>query len=236
MDDIHDKGKKVTLEEANSFRENFLKEKFKVRYSDNASLYVEHNEMRIQDFMTKVCDYSYNEKKKVFTTDESVFSMAKLFPVPTELEQPIPTNLSETAKQEISDKRKKKYGVDNSYDWAVANWGTKWDVTDIEFEDYGNYATFTFQTAWSPPVEFLKNICEKYPLLDFYLVYSEAGCAFEGELSINAGEVMLDETREYSQKCCVVCGEDCEEEALNEEGECLHCQEHNNEEENEDEN
>jgi hypothetical protein len=39
------------------------------------------------------------------------------------------------------------------YDWSVANWGTKWEV-DAEIVDLGDdWITFTFDSAWSPPIE-----------------------------------------------------------------------------------
>jgi hypothetical protein len=40
------------------------------------------------------------------------------------------------------------------HDWAIANWGTKWNACDVELDestaDLG-YVVITFDTAWSPP-------------------------------------------------------------------------------------
>ena len=49
------------------------------------------------------------------------------------------------------------YGYADWYNWAVGNWGTKWDPSDIHAEwrpGEGEYGTFkaTFSTAWSPPL------------------------------------------------------------------------------------
>jgi hypothetical protein len=47
------------------------------------------------------------------------------------------------------------YGYKDWYDWNIANWGTKWDVyadTDsVKLTDTGGI-TFTFDSAWSPPI------------------------------------------------------------------------------------
>lgn len=44
------------------------------------------------------------------------------------------------------------------YGWRVKNWGTKWDVVDVEvtedYESHDDMGTFAFTcwTAWSPPL------------------------------------------------------------------------------------
>jgi hypothetical protein len=47
--------------------------------------------------------------------------------------------------QKMQVELKRKYGVDNWYDWAYNNWGTKWGCYDHELD--GN--TIRFSTAWS---------------------------------------------------------------------------------------
>jgi hypothetical protein len=47
--------------------------------------------------------------------------------------------------QKMQVELKRKYGVDNWYDWAYKNWGTKWGCYDHELD--GN--TIRFSTAWS---------------------------------------------------------------------------------------
>lgn len=78
--------------------------------------------------------------------------------------------------------------------------GTKWDVNEPCVSIFEDSVLYQFDTAWSPPVEFLKNICEKYPLLRFNLSYSEPGAAYEGDLVIEAGEIITDETRDYENE------------------------------------
>jgi hypothetical protein len=230
IDDICNKGEKLTTKEAEAFRENFLKEQFENRYSNNAALFVEHSEMPLKNFMERVVYYTYNKDNKTFTTGYSALDLGKILPIPKELETPFPKGISEKEQKKILAARKLKYGFDNGYDWIIANWGTKWVDSDDVCEDNGDYITYSFTSAWAPPVEFLKNICEDYPLLDFNLNYEEPGCAFEGDLEIVAGEVTLDETRDWKQKTCNCCGEELNDgEEFDDDGNCPDCKE--NEEE-----
>ena len=102
------------------------------------------------------------------------------------------------------------------WDWRVQNWGTKWDIGELEHEigegDFsiyvGNnrngdpkyekrpYVQITFNTAWSPPEAALIKIGEDYPELCFALQYSEPGCDFEGELVIVDGEITIRDIRD----------------------------------------
>ena len=44
------------------------------------------------------------------------------------------------------------------YNWRVENWGTKWNGYDGRISDDGS--TFTFDTAWSPPLPIIKKLAE----------------------------------------------------------------------------
>ena len=68
---------------------------------------------------------------------------------------------------------------DNWYDWCVSNWGTKWDFGGKEYDrEDDNTVKFSFDTAWSPPVEFFRQLEE----LGFTVraMYYEPGMAFCG--------------------------------------------------------
>ena len=44
------------------------------------------------------------------------------------------------------------------YDWCVKNWGTKWDIFDVEAVSLiDDTLELNFCTAWSPPVEALQH-------------------------------------------------------------------------------
>jgi hypothetical protein len=51
-----------------------------------------------------------------------------------------------------AERRKREYGYVDWYDWAIANWGTKWDAYEAEllFQD-DTHLAIKFNTAWSPP-------------------------------------------------------------------------------------
>ena len=68
-------------------------------------------------------------------------------------------------------------GFKSWYDWSVANWGTKWNSCDCDFNEYG----VSFNTAWSPPIPVIKALA-KLTERDLRLIYIEEGCDFCGEL------------------------------------------------------
>lgn len=82
-----------------------------------------------------------------------------------------------------------KYGTDNWYDWRIEHWGTKWDAYDCQGNP--NEGILVFSTAWNPPDEIVKAICEKYPDSDLDWFYEEEGMQFAGHYySGKNGEVI----------------------------------------------
>tara|TARA_R110000824_G_C15091650_1_gene665398 strand:- start:196 stop:804 length:609 start_codon:yes stop_codon:yes gene_type:complete len=103
---------------------------------------------------------------------------------------PTPFELRDTTKGSHSVTNQKfidKYGFDNWYDWALHNWGTKWDVyfgIDYEFE-YKQWSgiTLEFNSAWGPPLAVWQKFVDRYPKGTFEvanLQYIESGCQFCG--------------------------------------------------------
>ena len=70
---------------------------------------------------------------------------------------------------------------DRWYHWCIENWGTKWDVSelDIEYMD-DEILELTFSTAWSPPEGVVEKLKEKYPDLSFSCFYDEPGMEVAG--------------------------------------------------------
>ena len=56
-----------------------------------------------------------------------------------------------------------KYGASTWYDWAVGNWGTKWNAygydNGVEMED----GKLKFLTAWAAPHPIMQKLSEMYP-------------------------------------------------------------------------
>lgn len=83
--------------------------------------------------------------------------------------------------QEQNEKNEAEFGYSSWYDFAVTEWGTKWDASPYghEITEDGHTLEFSFDTAWSPPIAFY----EKMKDLGFVInaEYYEPGCAFVGE-------------------------------------------------------
>lgn len=73
------------------------------------------------------------------------------------------------------------------YDWRVNNWGTKWDLNDVNIEDQGECFTVNFETAWGPPLEAFEKISKDFPSLSFELSYQEPGMDFCGKATYENG-------------------------------------------------
>jgi len=102
-------------------------------------------------------------------TEASSISMNNLYPMPKELENTTSP----------SDKP-------NWYDWRCNNWGTKWDIQACLEYDEEDVLEYSFDSAWSPPTNFIEKVSKDFPLLRFRLKYEEEGNGYLGvAVSIN---------------------------------------------------
>ena len=107
--------------------------------------------------------------------------------------------------KENSDSYKAKYGTDNWYDWAIANWGSKWgvydetewNITDVE-EDGLSSAGIWYQTAWTPVSLAWERISKNYPTLEFFHEFADEGGAFVGNQLIQDGNIIDDNDYEWN--------------------------------------
>lgn len=72
--------------------------------------------------------------------------------------------LADTAADNID-----KYGHATWHNWAIENWGTKWNAYDIEEIPYG----VQFNTAWSTPFPVIVELSMQYPDATFEVSYAD---------------------------------------------------------------
>ena len=112
-----------------------------------------------------------------------------------------------------------KYGSDNWYDFAINNWGTKWNAYDIgEWENN----TIKFYTAWTSPFEALIELSKKFPEAEFELKYADEGAYFVGIASIKNGVVTeienpKNKTKKFNELYLEFTGIDLDRDVENEE-------------------
>lgn len=67
-----------------------------------------------------------------------------------------------------------------NYEWCVSNWGTKWDACDMDYDQIDdNSVSFSFDTAWSPPIGVYEELQAQGFEVEAY--YVEYGMCFAGE-------------------------------------------------------
>ena len=103
----------------------------------------------------------------------------------------MPSELSFESLYPIADK-------EDWYHWCIAHWGTKWDVEATLDEIEPDCLEYHFDSAWSPPVEWLKKVAQDFPKLRFRLKYDEPGMGFFGVATADQGEIVADNCLEYS--------------------------------------
>ncbi len=128
--------------------------------------------------------------------EEPEFSLSRLYPEPDYEKNP-----------ELVRKQAQETDLDKEvgwYEWRIANWGVKWNPTDVTIIDEGDLSPLHWPTAsaagfrwieirfsspWCSPEIGLKAIFAEERRLGLFLFYYEPGMDFEGELRIVAGEV-----------------------------------------------
>jgi hypothetical protein len=95
---------------------------------------------------------------------------------------PMPDRLRETnSPSGVNEELVAEFGSSNWYEWALANWGTKWDANvtgEADVFDDGKGVLLYFETAWSPPIEFYH--CMKLLGFVVHASFTEEGMGFAG--------------------------------------------------------
>lgn len=76
------------------------------------------------------------------------------------------------------------------YNWQIQNWGTKWQPEVYHNEYHSGFASYDFDTAWSPPLALILHASRRWPNLNFHISYREEGMAYEGGMTCEGGEVI----------------------------------------------
>ena len=77
------------------------------------------------------------------------------------------------------------------YSWCLKHWGTKWDCYEESVEHHERYTVYSFDTAWSPPVDWIKNVSKKFPHIMFENTWAEEG-GEGGEFHFQGGDCFHD--------------------------------------------
>jgi hypothetical protein len=85
------------------------------------------------------------------------------------------------------------YGTADWYNWSVENWSTKWDAAYTHFAITDDEAVVTFNTAWSPPRNWLQAVIAAHPEGRTQLAYAEGGMGFYGRDVFVDGEQVVEE-------------------------------------------
>ena len=106
-------------------------------------------------------------------------------------------------------------GHKNSYEWAVAEWGTKWGdcetraIDRYELGEDVKTLSFSYDTAWGPFENiFWSYVSSKFPNLFFINSYDEWGMGFGGANVWMAGILVFNETYDFND---LKFDEDCSE-------------------------
>lgn len=81
--------------------------------------------------------------------------------------------------QKMYDEYMKKFGSCDWYDWAIKNWGTKWNAYDqskgeSKTHENGDVSEIIFfQTAWSTPYPVIRKLSEMFPLVDIEVKFAD---------------------------------------------------------------
>jgi hypothetical protein len=140
--------------------------------------------------------------------EECELDFNKIIPMPTEIKNTSSPNNNKD--QKLID----KYGVDNWYDWSVKFWGTKWNVSDVFVNRDESYITYSFDTAWAPPIPWIMKVIEKYSNFDITLNYEEPAMDFGGKIEYIHGQLNLIEY-ELSEYIWENCDKDSVREVIN---------------------
>ena len=133
----------------------------------------------------------FKKKAKSYNTK---LSLAKLYPEPDYSKVRVKPTFPSIINDPSTHKKKYVNKKQAWWDWRIQNWGTKWDI-EAELTDNGTGLCYDFDSAWSPPVSWIKKVSKDYPKLQFRLKYREEGIGFKGVSKAQNGKVSDKQTK-----------------------------------------
>lgn len=130
--------------------------------------------------------------------------LSEFCPGPTELRD-ADEKRNAFANAEVKSENLAKYGVEHWIDWAIANWGTKWDVGSDEhafeqddFDFSSGQISLQFESAWEPPIAGFRHMEQQG--FEVELFYYEPGMAFCGKYTTANGDARFEYGQLSAQK------------------------------------
>ncbi len=129
--------------------------------------------------------------------EEVTSDIKKAFPHDTQTEEDLQKLLDDIKNEIVC---YKQYGHSNWYDWAIANWGTKWNAYDThKRDDLCN--VISFNTAWSTAHDVIKELSKQYPDLTFVTLYADEDLGYNcGVYACSNGEVEVSDFSELDEE------------------------------------
>ena len=139
---------------------------------------------KMPNWCSNIATLRHEDKSLIDKIEQAEGVLQALIPCPEELnDDELTTSYGDEDKQKAVEAKRaemvKKYGHASWYDWNIANWGTKWDLCEVNKTRIdANTIQLNFDTAWSPPVE----AYDKLMGMDFEVLayYFEPGMCFAG--------------------------------------------------------
>ena len=140
------------------------------------------------------------EFKKKYFDEYDEFDFQKVTKMPKQLME---TEESSKTPKEVYEQNVLKYGYRSWYDWAVDNWGTKWNAMESNsFYDIDSKRLFiAFETAWNAPRPIIEKIIKLNKDLTIELTYADECMGFNtGYIKGENGKVIEDTRYEGGSK------------------------------------
>lgn len=73
------------------------------------------------------------------------------------------------------------------HEWQKAHWGVKWGASGVRLSEETDSLIYSFETAWSAPLQFLQTVSADSPRLMFLLTFSQPISHGQEQFAFRAG-------------------------------------------------
>lgn len=175
------------------------------------TLRVKGSHGEINNFLKAIEVPQTDEWKALPSYEKEYMNINQLFPIPVELHETMSggygLNEDGTKKPEqlaLESQQSKNiatYGYKDWYDWALANWDTKWGACRPRLQSERKEGldpldeeviSIYFESAWSPAVGLIRKVSELFPALSFGMWFTEEADFFAGLMTFRNGETVAE--------------------------------------------